>query len=180
MAEAPPQYPRTATGWLPLGEIVAAHGLRGLVRVRCYNPESELVRPGLEVALARRGERRPARVERASWHGRMLLVAFAGVSSRERAQALVGSRVEVATADLPAPGPDEFYYHEVVGFTVETVGGERVGSIRATFPTGGNHVWVVVDGRRERLVPVIADVVRSIDRSRRRVVIDPLPGLLDL
>jgi ribosomal 30S subunit maturation factor RimM len=36
----------------------------------------------------------------------------------------------------------------------------------------------VRDGTKEHLIPVIGDVVRSIDLAARRVIIDPLPGLL--
>jgi len=31
----------------------------------------------------------------------------------------------------------------------------------------------------ERLIPVVRDVVAAIDRAARRVVITPIPGLLD-
>ncbi|HTD26624.1 MAG TPA: ribosome maturation factor RimM, partial [Candidatus Elarobacter sp.] len=79
----------------------------------------------------------------------------------------------------PPPAEDEFYYHEVVGFRVETTGGESLGAVAETFPTGLNDVWVVRGGGREHLIPVVADVVRAIDRATRRIVIEPLPGLLD-
>ena len=52
-------------------------------------------------------------------------------------------------------------------------------TVRETFSTGVNDVWVVEGGERERLIPVIADVVRAIDRPARRIVIEPIPGLLD-
>src|SRR5213080_206622 len=68
---------------------------------------------------------------------------------------------------------------EVVGFRVETTGGESLGAVAETFPTGLNDVWVVRGGGREHLIPVVADVVRAIDRATRRIVIEPLPGLLD-
>src|SRR2546425_746746 len=68
---------------------------------------------------------------------------------------------------------------EVVGFGVDTVQGERVGTIAATFATGTNDVWVVQAAEREHLIPVVAEIVRAIDRAGRRVVIDPSPGLLD-
>jgi 16S rRNA processing protein RimM len=91
----------------------------------------------------------------------------------------VGARVLVLQADLPPPGDDEFYYHELEGFAVATTDGQALGSIVETFATGANDVWVVRDGRREYLIPVIADVVRSIDRDGRRIVIEPIPGLLE-
>ena len=66
-----------------------------------------------------------------------------------------------------------------VGFRVETVDGRALGEVAETFATGLNDVWVVRGTGREYLIPVIADVVRGIDRDARRILIDPLPGLLD-
>lgn len=47
------------------------------------------------------------------------------------------------------------------------------------FSNGAQDIWVVRDGEREVLVPVIEDVVKAMDLPGRRVTIDPIPGLLD-
>ena len=60
-----------------------------------------------------------------------------------------------------------------------TTDGRALGTIAETFSTGLNDVWIVRDGPREHLIPIIADVVREIDHDGRRVVIEPMPGLLD-
>jgi 16S rRNA processing protein RimM len=106
-------------------------------------------------------------------------VGVEGVTDRTAAEMLVGARVVVRAGDLPRPGDDEFYYHEVVGYRVETDDGQRLGTITETFDTGTNDVWVVHDDGREHLIPVIADVVRRLDHDARLVVIEPIPGLLD-
>ncbi len=38
---------------------------------------------------------------------------------------------------------------------------------------------VVRDGAREILVPVIEDLLRSLDFDAGRIVVEPVPGLLD-
>jgi len=163
-----------------VGEIVAAHSLRGAVRVRAYQPPAPSLIPGREVLLDDGREPRPARVVSATPHGRgLVLVALEGVADRTAAEALIGRRILVRTTDLPAATTDEFYYHELEGFEVQTTGGTAVGTLQETFSTGLNDVWVVRGAGREYLIPVIADVVRSIDREHRRVVIEPLPGLLE-
>ncbi len=163
-----------------VGEIVGAHALRGLLRVRAYQPPAPSLAPGRHVLIEHAGARREVEVRAATPHGRgLVLVALAGIDGRTAAEALVGARILVRTSDLPPLATDEFYHHEVVGFRVETTSGESLGAVVETIATGLNDVWVVRGDRREHLIPVIADVVRAIDRAARRIVIQPLPGLLE-
>lgn len=163
-----------------VGEIVGAHALRGLARVRPYQPPAPSIAPGRRVLLERAGSWREIEVTHAQAHGRgSILVGLAGVSDRTAAEALRGARVLVREADLPALADDEFYHHEVLGFTVVTLDGTNLGTITGTMTNGLHDVWEVHDGQREYLIPVVADVVRTIDRPARRVSIEPLPGLLD-
>jgi 16S rRNA processing protein RimM len=163
-----------------VGEIVGAHSLRGLVRLRPYQLPAPSLVPDRHVILERAGVRREARLLSVSAHTRgVLLVGLDGVTDRTAAEALAGTVVLVRRRDLPPLAAGEFYHHEIVGFAVETEAGEAIGTIAETMSTGLNDVWVVRDGAREHLIPVIADVVRSIDREAHRIVIAPMPGLLD-
>src|SRR5438093_7077583 len=163
-----------------VGEIVGAHALRGWLRLRAYQPPAPSLVPGRRVLIAQAGACRELEVRSATPHGRgRVLLALAGVDDRRAAEALVGARVLVQAADLPPPAAGEFYYHEVVGFRVETTGGESLGTVAETIATGLNDVRVVRGNGREHLIPVVADVVRAIDRAARRIVIEPLPGLLE-
>jgi len=172
--------PSTAAGAIAVGEIVAAHALRGLVRVRPYQPPAPSLAPGRHILLEQDGARRPVTVVSVAPHGRArLLVALRDVNDRDAAETLVGARLLVRAEDLPAPAADEFYYHEVEGFRVETMDGTPLGTVHETFSTGLNDVLVVRNADREHLIPVIADVIRTIDRTARRIVIEPMPGLLE-
>ena len=171
---------KTSDGAIAVGEIVGAHALKGFVRVRAYQSPAPSLRAGHSVLLEHGATRSEVKVCSAAPHGRgLVLVSLDGVADRDAAEALVGARLLVPAAELPPAAEGEFYYHEVEGFSVETTAGEPLGVIVETFPTGLNDVWVVRDERREYLIPVIADVVRVLDRDARRVVIEPMTGLLD-
>lgn len=173
-----PAAPPDATA-VAVGELGAAHGLRGELRLWPYQPDAPSLTRGRPVLLERDGTWLATTVVRAAAHGHGMLVALDGVRDRTAAAALTGMRVLVRAADLPALEPGEFYHHELHGFAVTTTGGRELGAIVATFSTGTNDVWVVCDGGREHLIPIIADVVRHIDRAGRHVVIEAMPGLLD-
>ena len=192
----------TAPGRLvPLGEIVGTHGVGGLLRFHPYSDSAAaLTSPRLVYLAARRPIGRPpqgrpatdaeARAPRegaatqlrltgARSHGRLVLLQFEGIATIDAATPLVGSVVSVPERDLPAVAPGEFYVYQLEGLEVVTRDGSRLGTVDHLIPTGSNEVLVVRDGEREHLIPVIADVVREVDLVDRKIVIEPLEGLLD-
>lgn len=163
-----------------VGVIGSAHALRGSIRLRPYQPPAPSLATGLEVLLERDGAWRAVRITSAAPQPNgTVLMQLDGVADRDAAEALRGARILVRAGDLPPPDEDEFYWHEVVGFVVETDDGRTLGTVRETLSNGLHDLWAVDADGREILVPVVADVVETIDRDARRIVIRPLAGMLD-
>ena len=171
-----------------LGEIVGTHGVRGLLRFHPYGSTSSLPPVGRPLYLTARpspgtdpdpSEARPIVLTAARPHGNLVLLNLENVDDMDAAAALVGSALAVLETDLPATDPGEFYVYQLEGLDVVTSDGERLGTIDRSFSTGASEVLVVQGEGREYLIPMIADVVQSIDVAGGRVVIDPIPGLLD-
>lgn len=169
-----------APALVELGPIVNRHGIRGEVRLLPYNPESD-VAPRLRmcVLIHPDGRRESRAVRSARPHKRFVLLTFAGVDTANAAEELVGCTVAVPRDALPPPGEDAAYHADLLGCTVETTAGERLGVVQEMLITGSNDVCVVRDGTREVLVPMIADAIAALDVAHRRIVVHPLPGLLD-
>ena len=83
-------------------------------------------------------------------------------------------------ADLPPLGDNEYYYYQVVGLEVFDTKGARIGTIARLWPTAGGDLYVVEDGAKEYLIPVVKEIVTKIDFDAGRVIIDPPAGLLEL
>ena len=175
-----PLIRQTADGLLRVGYIAGSHGLHGALRVRTDNPDSTtlgaLERLFVETAAGRREFKVLSVSALGGGHQRVVLE---GIDDADAAQALRGGAVMVTAADLPPLKDGEFYYFQIAGAEVILTDGRRLGTIEDIMPTGGHDVWVVRDGQREVLVPVIADVVKAMDLEARRVTIEAVPGLLD-
>jgi len=169
----------TVPSRLAVGDVMGAHGVRGLLRVRPYNAASPNLAVQRVVYVGNEGSAQAHRILSVAAHRNGLLVALDGVSDRASAEALVGQPLTIDRSELAALDEDEFYHHEMLGLAVETEDGRLLGTIAGTMETGLNDVWIVRDGKREHLVPVIADVVVTVDRAAGRVLIRALPGLLD-
>ncbi len=174
---------------IALGEIVGTHGIRGLLRFHPYDRASDPPPTGEPVYLIPRTSDDPGSassdptaivLDDVRPHGHVALLRVRGISDVDAATALVGKTLAVHEQALPDPAPGEFYVYQLAGLDVVTDAGERVGTVERSFATGANEVLVVQDGTREILIPMIADVIRTIDLPGHRLVIDPIPGLLDV
>ena len=58
--------------------------------------------------------------------------------------------------------------------------GDVIGRLTDVLGTGANDVYLVArPGLKDALIPAINDVIVSVDLVEKRMVIDPIPGLLD-
>jgi 16S rRNA processing protein RimM len=166
---------------LRVGRISGAHGLRGALRIRPDNPDSDTLEHASRVFIEQPGgDKREYRLMHAERINRTTIrVTLEGLDDPDAAAALRGASVSVLTSELPAKAPGEFYHYEAIGCEVATTDGRRLGIIEEVLATGANDVWVVRDGATEVLVPVIDNVVKSMDFAARRIVVEAVPGLLD-
>jgi 16S rRNA processing protein RimM len=165
---------------LRVGRISGTHGLKGALRFRPDNPDSDSLEQVKRVFLERDGESREFHLtEMSPLNPTTRRITLEGIADINAAESLKGAVVMLATEDVPAAKPGEFYYYEAIGCEVFLTDGTRLGAIEEVFSNGAQDIWVVRDSEREVLVPVIEDVVKVMDLAGRRVTIEPVPGLLD-
>lgn len=164
--------------YLIVGETHRPHGLAGEIAVSALTDFPDRFKEGAVLYL---NPPIPA-IEKLVIEGitktpRGYLIKFAGVS-REGAEA-IGKRSLVVPAEEAAPLPEgDIWVHDIIGLEVYTIDGEFLGSIRDVLRTGSNDVYLVRNGR-EYLIPAIADVVKEISLEDNKMLIEPIPGLLE-
>jgi 16S rRNA processing protein RimM len=144
-----------------------AHGLDGSFRVEGAVDWFAFA-PGAVLELG--GE--PRRIAARRGDDVRPIVRLTGVESREAAEALRGSTLELEAAALPEPEAEAFYVFDLVGCEV-TSAGARIGVVRDVLDRPANDVLVVDRGTGELLVPFIAEAVPLVDVPGRRIEIDP-------
>ena len=165
---------------LRVGRITGAHGLKGALRLRPDNPDSDTLEQAARVFLESAGETREFRLTGMTrLNATTRRITLEGINDVNAAESLKGAVVMLAAEDVPAAKPGEFYYYEAIGCQVFLTDGSRIGIIEEIFSNGAQDIWVVRESEREILVPVIEDVVKAMDFAARRVTIEPIPGLLD-
>ncbi|MFZ5477275.1 MAG: ribosome maturation factor RimM [Myxococcota bacterium] len=150
-----------------LGEIAGVFGIRGEVRLMLHHREGRTLFGGeREVTLvAPDGSRRPARLVARSGAGKRVLAKIAGVDTPEDARALMGTHLVVGRAQLPPPGEDEHYLHDLFDLPVYDDAGAELGTL-ADVVTGEKDVWVIETPAGEAYVVATKENVLSVRPDR--------------
>jgi 16S rRNA processing protein RimM len=165
---------------VPLGEIVATHGLEGWLKLNPFNPETSAFDSSREVILDQAGDRTPHEIESSKRHGRQILVKLRGVDGIDEARKWVGAILCVDAAALGPLEPGQYYHFQVVGLEVCALQGERIGIITRVWSTPAGELYVVQGATKEFLIPAVKEIIEKVDFAAGRVIINPPEGLLDL
>ncbi len=163
--------------FLAVGRVLRPHGIRGEIRVEMLTdfPDRWV---GLKTILMGPSHHQ-FEIQSSRLHKKVVLLKFAGYDNRESVEPLRGEVLYVSIEDAIPLEPGEFYLYQVIGLEVQTESGDILGEIVEVLrPPGANEVFVVHGVRGEILIPVIEDVIRSLDLDSGVVVIHPIPGLL--
>ena len=169
------------TEWITIGKIVKTRGIRGEVKVLPLTdiPDRFEHLDSVHVVLPD-GRVQLLNIEGASYHRGCAFLCFEGYTSLEQAERLVGSSLAVDRKTSPKL-PDGVYYHyEILDADVYTEQGEFLGKVTDILETGSHDVYVVRHEGKEYLIPSISEIVLTIDRELRKIIIRPIDGLLEL
>lgn len=174
------QRVRIPDGYMAIGMISSAHGLRGEVKVELHTDFPERFAPDVEVYLGEELDKTV--INSARPHQGQLLVQFRGKETRESAEDLRGLWVFIPEDEAVDLDEDTYFVHDIIGLSVQTSEGRLLGTVTEVLFTGANDVYVVEtpdEPRKEILLPAIADVIKKVDLDQGILTVDLLPGLLD-
>lgn len=158
---------------LAVGVVVGAHGVRGGLRLKMFDTETNLP------------EGIPIRLQHPEGHRDVAVVSFArvpgspkarlvveGIDTRDRADGLRGAEVLVSRDALPALAEDEFYLEDAIGLPVvrDAAQPSGLGTVIGVVSNGPQDLLEVactVRGRRKTwLLPVVPGFVVDVDGVR--------------
>jgi len=157
-----------------IGQALKPFGIRGEVKIRPFTESFEPFVRSAELVF----DDTSYRVLDIRFHKGTALAVLEGIDSPEKARELCGSLVRTDKANLPPLEEDEYYWNEILGMEVATVDGKALGKVTQIIRTGANDVLQVEGAYGEVLLPMIDEVIVEVDLQERKIVADPLEGLI--
>ena len=160
-----------------LGQIGAAHGVRGEVRLFSFtsDPMAITAYGPLETEDGRVIEIETMRAAKDCFVARL-----ASIRDRDAASTLTNTKLYVPRERLPrTEEPDEFYHADLIGLAVESRSGDALGTVIAIHNFGAGDLLEVrpMSGSKTELVPFDARHVPAVDIAAGKVVVNPTDGM---
>ena len=164
---------------LKIGQIVNTQGLKGEVRVY---PLTDDIKRYDELNTFFIGEdfNKKYNSERVRYKGNLVILKIDGINLIEDAEKLKGKYLYVSREDSRKLEEGEFFISDMIGIEVYTVNDEYVGVLKDVLQYAANDVYVVKNEEdKEFLIPAVMKFVPTIDIENRKMIIDPIKGMID-
>lgn len=166
--------------WVPLAQVMRPHGVRGEVRLRPFNRDSELLLEVDEVLVRfPEGDEQEVSIDGARPVPEGILMKLHSVDDRDRADELRGAMLCVRRGDFPPLEAGEFYACDVEGARVVVEGGAELGRVMElrAYPSVDVLVVAAADGGRPWEVPLVEAVVKDVDVTAGVVTLATTEGV---
>lgn len=164
-----------------VGTIGKAHGISGEVKVLLDVDDLEEYTEMESVYVLLGNKLTPFFIENIRVNGpQHLLVKFKDIFDREGAEAIAHCQLYLPLDQLPELEPGQFYYHDVIGYTVSDKQLGLLGEVMYFQEMPQNDLLVMQYKDKEVLIPVNWDVVLEADHDNKLVLTNLPDGLLEI
>ncbi|MFD2822866.1 ribosome maturation factor RimM [Lacinutrix iliipiscaria] len=164
-----------------LGKIVKKYSFKGEILVKLDTDEPEIY-DGLDsVFVDLKGHLVPFFIEHAQLHkSELLRIKFEDVDTEADVDSIMKSNLYLPLEFLPKLDDDKFYYHEIIGFTIEDVNFGQVGIITGVNDSTAQALFEIDRNGIEILIPMNDHFIKKVDKVNKTITVETPEGLIDL
>jgi 16S rRNA processing protein RimM len=167
------------TDYFKAGYISKTHGLKGAVTLVLEQGTEEFLKNDQPLFLQINNSIIPYFIEELQIQSDKAVVKLEDVNTAEEAQKLKGIIVYLPKSVRPKSGSGEFYYDEIIHFTVVT----ETGTLGEVIRVENEQVYpllIVLSGEKEIAIPVHAPFIQSVNKTQKIITVVLPDGLLEL
>jgi 16S rRNA processing protein RimM len=162
---------------LVVGRIGRAHGVLGEATIEVQTDDPDLrFKVGNKLRLDSGQE---LLIKSSRWHNQILLLGFEGINDRNQIEAL-RDKLLSAQVDLSQLAPGEYHYQQLIGSQVYLQNNELIGIVKEVVKLPGQDLLSVDKNGLQVLIPMVKQIIISIDVLDKKIVVNPPEGLLDV
>ena len=162
------------------GKITKTHGLKGEMTIKLDVANPQDFADLRYLLVEEKGNLSPYFIENQKISGDKMFVQIQDVKRVEQAVTFLGKAVFLPNEMMPELADDEFYYQEIVGFSLIDVAKGEIGEISAVLEYPTQAVIQVMKGGKEILIPIHDDIIQKVDKKSKTLTVRAPDGLIDM
>lgn len=164
-----------------LGKIVSKYSFKGEVLIKLDTDEPEQYENLESVFISLGNNLVPFFIESSSLHRSSLLrVRFEEIKDESDADRILGSELYLPLEFLPKLSGTQFYYHEVIGFTLMDSVYGNIGVITSVNDSASQALFEAEKEGKQLMIPINDEIISRIDRPNKTIHITAPEGLVSL
>ncbi len=164
-----------------VGKIVKKYSFKGELLIKLDTDEPEMYEGMESVFVELRNNLVPFFIESSQLHkSELLRVKFEDVESEEDADSLLKCALYLPLEFLPKLEDDKFYFHEIIGFTVEDVNFGKVGLVKSINDSTAQALFEIDRDGIEILIPMNDAFIKNVDKEKKVITVETPEGLIEL
>jgi 16S rRNA processing protein RimM len=165
---------------ITIGEITKYQGNKGEVRVFPLTDFLDRFEYLESVYLVKDKKLVEKTIEEIRYQKKFVIIKFAGIDNIGDAIELKDYLIKIPEEEMVPLYDDEYYIYQIRDYSVRTKDGKQLGHLSDVMRTGGTDVFVVAGDDQEYMIPATREMILEINDENQEILIDPLPGLLEL
>ncbi|RCW61127.1 MULTISPECIES: ribosome maturation factor RimM [Halanaerobium] len=166
--------------YLVIGIITRFQGNKGEVRVKATTDIPERFFDLDTVYLKRGDELKELEIEYIRFHKQFVIIKFFDINSINEAEELKNYQVLIDESEKYLLPEDNFYVDDLIDCEVYLASGSYLGKLIDVIDTSGTDIFLVKGKDKEYMLPASREMILEIDLENKKIIVDPIPGILDL
>ena len=159
-----------------IGQIVNTVGLKGEVKIYSFAENLQRFQDLKEIFV----ENELFSIEKSRVHKNTIVLKLENINSSEMAEGYRNKFVYIPEDTLEELPEDSYYIKDLLGLDVYEKNGNRLGSVSDVIKGPGQDLYEIKGQDKTFLLPGVKEFILEIDLEKKRIIVDPPEGLLDL
>ena len=173
--------------WLVIGIITSSHGVEGKLNIKSLSDFKErFTQPGKR--WIQKNNEEPISYNLTSGFQKpgkeSFIISLEGITDRNAADNLKRYKLLVKNNDIPKLKDNEFHLNQLIDLDVKLYVGNEikvVGKVVDLMTENNNLIVIRLNQNNKKvLIPFVKEIVTTIDKKNKFLIIDPPKGLLEL
>lgn len=161
---------------IKMGQIVNTVGLKGEIKIYSFSENLQRFQDLKEIFV----EDKLFIIEKSRVQKNTVVLKLENIDSTEVAEGYRNKFVYILEETLEELPEDAYYIKDLLGLEVYEKNGEKLGSVSDIIKGPGQDLYEIKGEDKTFLLPGVKEFILDIDLAKKRIIVDPPKGLLDL